>query len=218
MKVFSRLKNGYVRFVEKQGFPIIVTVCVAIITATALWTGQHQEDKWVAPTPPPTQDISAAQMIQQSLRQMTAAPASTTAPRQWASPLEQAEVLRGFSADCMVQSGLTGIWAIHDAVDLAAVRGGKVRAISDGAVTEHGQDELLGAWLRIDHGDGMEAFYAGMALGGAFLTGDDVRIGDVIGYVGSGLLDESDLPPHLHLRVTRDGTAIDPLSLWADTK
>lgn len=212
------MKDGYVRFVEKQGFPVIVTVCVAVITATALWTGQRQEDKWVAPTPPPAQDISAAQLIQQSLRQTTASPAPTDAPREWTSPLEQAEVLRTFSADGMVQSGMTGIWAIHDALDLAAARGSKVRAISSGTVTGHGQDELLGAWVQIDHGDGVEAHYAGMALGGAFLTGDEVRMGDVIGYVGTGPLDESDLLPHLHLRVTRDGTPIDPLSLWTNAE
>ena len=56
---FHRLTDGYIRFVEKQGFPIIVTLCVAVITATALWTSQR-EDPYVSPTPPVVDNISAA--------------------------------------------------------------------------------------------------------------------------------------------------------------
>lgn len=214
MNVFSRLKESYVRFVEKQGFPIIVTACVAVITATALWTGR-QEDAWISPTPPPSGDVSASRLMQQSLHQAaTATPAPTDTPRQWSPPLEAPEILREFSSDSMVQSGVTGVWAVHDSVDLASPRGSKVFAMSEGNVTGHGQDDLLGAWVRIDHGDGMEALYAGMAMVGSFLTGDAVRADDVIGYAGIGPLDEHDLPPHLHLRVTQNGRAIDPSCLW----
>lgn len=213
--MFKKLRDGYVRFVEKQGFPIIVTVCVAVITATALWTGQREET-WTAPTPPVISgDISAAQLMQQSLREAaTATPAPTAAPRAWIQPMETFTVLRGFSMEELVQSGVTGLWAIHDAVDLQAEAGSKVFAMSDGTVTADGHDKLMGAWVLIDHSDGVEALYAGMAMGGAFIKGDDVRSGDVIGFTGTGPLDESDLPPHLHLRVTQDGQAIDPAMLW----
>ena len=44
--------------------------------------------------------------------------------------------------------------------------------------------------------------------------GDPVALGQVIGFVGNGVMDEADLPSHLHLRVTRDGNAIDPSLLW----
>lgn len=210
-----RIKEGYIRFVEKQGFPIIVTVCVAVITATALWTGQ-QEEAYVAPTPPVAADISAAQLLQQSLREAaTATPAPTEAPRLWTPPLEEFSVLQGFSTDKMVPSGVTGVWSIHAAADLQAERGAQVHAVSDGTVIAAGDDPLLGVWLRIDHGDGYESLYAGMALAGAYITGDEVDAGDVIGFVGDGLLEETDLGPHLHLAVTQEGQPVDPLRLFS---
>lgn len=211
---FIRLQRAYMHFVERQGFPIIVTVCVAVIAATALWT-RHQDAPYVSPTPPPSGDISAAQLLQQSLRDtVTPSPAPTATPQVWRAPLEEISILRGYDASAMVQSGVTGLWAIHDAVDLQASRGAKVRAMADGVVSDSGEDALLGVWLRLSHGDGVEALYAGLALNNDYRPGDPVRAGDVIGYVGGGPLEESDLPPHLHLRVTKEGQPIDPTAFW----
>ncbi len=214
MGLGKKLRNGYVQFIEKQGFPIVVTVCVAVITATAVWR-TNQQEVYVSPTPPVMEDLSAAQLIQQSLRHVaTPTPAPTTALPKWQPPLDQIEVLRSFSTEEMHQSKVTGIWTVHDALDLKADRGTKIRAIADGIVTDSGNDRLYGAWLKIDHGEGIEALYAGMSLPGAFLPGDDVRMGDLIGFSGNGMAEETDLEPHLHLRVTRDGMPLDPLSLW----
>lgn len=212
--IWKRIRDGYVKFVEKQGFPIIVTLCVAVITATALWT-EKQEAAYVSPTPPVTNDVSAVQLMQQSLREaVTPTPAPTEAPRVWQTPLAEMVVLREYTADSLSQSGVTGVWAIHDALDLQTERGSKVFAMSDGTVVDSGENKLLGVWVQIDHGDGVEALYAGLALNNGYLAGDEVRAGAVIGYSGNGLLEESDMPPHLHLRVTEDGVTIDPATLW----
>lgn len=211
--LFIKLRDDYIRFVEKQGFPIIVTLCVAVITVTALWTAD-QEENYVSPTPPVVEHVSAAQLLQQSLRDAaTPTPAPTTAPRRWCTPLDTLEVIRPFDAARMEQ-GASGIWAIHDAVDLKAVSGAKVYAIADGEVTAAGSDKLHGAWITIDHGDGYEARYAGMALLCDYIPGDEVRMGDTIGFVGNGMLDEASIGPHLHLRVTKEGQAVDPCTLW----
>lgn len=212
--VWKYLREGYIRFVEKQGFPIIITLCVAVITATALWTNRHHTE-YITPPPQVTADVSAAHLMQQSLREaVTPTPMPTEAPRRFTPPLENITFLREFNANTMVQSKITGLWAIHDAVDLKANPGEKVLAISDGVVLHSGKNELLGTWLLIDHGDSIEVLYAGMALNNDYRTGDEVRAGAVIGFCGSGPMDESDLGPHLHLRVTKDGHAIDPASLW----
>lgn len=210
----SAWKKRYVRFVEKQGFGIIAVICVAVITATAVWT-DHDNSSYASPTPPVSQDISAAQLMQESLRAaVTVAPNPTTEPRVWHAPLKDTNILRPYDNERMVQSGVTGIWAIHDAVDLAADRGSMVYAMGDGIVLDAGEDRLNGVWLVIDHGDSIEALYAGLALGNGYLPGDSVRGGDIIGFTGAGLLEENDLPPHLHLRITNQGQSIDPLTLW----
>lgn len=211
---FLKFRDAYIQFAEKQGFPIIVTVCVAIITATAFWT-RRSEAPYVAPTPPVQTDVSAAQLLQQSLRDAaTPTPAPTAEPRTWTAPLEECTVLQGFSTETMVQY-TGGLWAVHAAVDLQADKGAQVHALADGVVLAAGSDPLQGVWLRIDHGDGVEALYAGLALAGAYLPGDKVRTGDTIGYAGSGMATESALGDHLHLQVTRDGAPVDPVSLWA---
>ena len=216
-EVFRKISEHYIHFVEKQGFPIIVTVCVAVITATALFTRQNQT-AYVSPTPPPVEHISAAQLLQESLTNAaTATPAPTATPRQWCAPLNTPEILRSFDTSTMLCMD-SGIWAIHDAIDLAAAVGTPVYAIGDGEVIDAGNDALLGAWLTIQHRDSVVSYYAGMSLINDYIPGDAVRKGDTIGFCGSGPLDEASLGPHLHLRITMNGQAVDPCSLWNENK
>ena len=214
MKVsFRQLRDRCAQLVEKQGFPIIVTVCVCVMTAAALWTKQQEAQPLVPALP--TRDVSAAQLLQETLEEAaTPSPVPTMPPRTFSPPLTEYTLLTAFSATTMHRSGMTGVWAIHDAADLQSPLGSPVQAIGDGVVADQGKDQLRGAWIHIDHGDGIEAIYAGLERSSSFMVGDEVRAGDILGYVGVGLMAESDLPPHLHLRMTRCGTAIDPLTLW----
>ena len=212
----KRIFNWYIQFTEKQGFPLIITVCVAVITATALWTG-NRDTEYVSPTPPASNNISAARIIQQSIRHaVTPSPAPTVLPRIWHQPLEDICILRHFDDTRMICSEITGIWSIHDAVDLQAKRGAKVFALSGGTVVDCGQDALSGVWILIDHGEGYQALYSGLALNHDYIPGDPVRGGAIIGFCGSGPLGESNMEPHLHLRVTKDGVSIDPTTLWIE--
>lgn len=213
-KVFKEMKDHCIRFADRQGFPIIVTICVAVITATALFTRQNRSP-YVSPTPPPAAEyISAAQLLQQSLASAaTATPAPTAVPVQWSAPLDAIEPLRSYDASTMVCLD-SGIWAVHDAVDLKAAAGVEICAIGDGEVTAAGNDALHGAWLTIQHRDGYVSHYTGMALLNDYIPGDAVRKGDTIGFGGNGPLDEDGLGAHLHLRVTKEGQAVDPCTLW----
>lgn len=215
-QLLRRVATWYVRFAEKQGFPIIITVCVGVIAATALWTGRA-EPAYVSPTPPVGQSISAAQLQQQSLWEAhTPIPHPSTTPRVWQPPVEDAEVIRAFSPETFFPGHTTGVWQLHDALDLSCQPGEQVCTIADGRIIDCGKSDLLGVWLSIDHGDGILAVYSGMSLSGPYLAGDSVKAGTVIGYAGQGPLDEQDMPPHLHLRVTRNGQAIDPSTLWTE--
>lgn len=208
------LWKAYSRFIDRQGFPMIVTVCVAVIAATALYSTKY-EQPYVSPTPPVMENVSAAQLMQQSLRETaTPLPRPTPLASDWHLPLDKLNVLRTFQAETMIQGSTTGIWSIHDAVDLGCSAGDKVYAIANGTILHAGQDALLGAWLCIQHPDNTEALYAGLAFTSDYIEGDQVFAGDTLGYAGKNPLDEEDIGPHLHLRVTKDGQAIDPLLLW----
>lgn len=216
-EAFKKAKEHYIHFVEKQGFPMIVTICVGVITATALFTRQNRVP-YVSPTPPPvTEHISAAQLLQQSLSSVsTATPRPTASPSEVSLPLEAMELIRGYDSKTMIQMD-NGIWAIHDAIDLKAKAGTPVQAISNGEVIAAGNDTLKGAWLTIRHDQGIETHYAGLALLNDYIPGDAVHMGDTIGFCGKGPLDEESLGAHLHLRVTQNGQAIDPYELWRKT-
>ncbi len=202
----QRFIRAYAHFAEKQGFGILITICVAVITGTAVWGRQEPA---ALPSPVPVAgDVSAAGLMQQTLNQVTASPVPAHPSP---APFAAAAVLRGFSPDAMVQSGVTGVWRIHDAVDLQFAAGADVPAFADGVVSGVGEDALLGHWVRIQHGDA-EALYAGLSAA-MCRQGDAVQAGTAIGQAGNGVLDEADLGPHLHLRITRDGKSIDPMGL-----
>lgn len=209
--------RGYTRFVENQGFAVIVTVCVAVITGTALWTGRSDS----APVPPAaTQGTSLPAALAMQERLPSATPmimlAASAAPLQWQLPLKDVVVLRPYHESRMVQSGVTGVWQVHQAVDLAADRGEAVCAMADGVVEDCSENSADGAWVLLKHADGTQSRYASMAMLSALQPGDKVRAGQTIGFASDTMRSESDLGPHLHLEVRRSGAHVDPMTLISD--
>ena len=210
---YQRFRDWYVSFVENRGFAVVVTVCVAVIASTAVWTKQ-QPAPYVAPTPPAAEDQSVARLLQESLRDVaTPSPAPTAAPLEWQPPLDSMAVLTAFDDCSMLRSGVSGIWTLHDAVDLSASPGDPVYAMADGTITDFGESAQRGAWVTVEHADGYTAAYSGLAMLGAIKQGDTVKGGQCIGFVGGIIIEESDLDGHIHLRMTHQGKAIDPIPL-----
>ena len=211
----SRFHAGYVRFVEKQGFLVVLGVCVGVIVLTALWS-QSQQVPPAAPTPPVDPSAAqAAQLMQEHLADaLLPTPAPTAAPPTFAPPLSQVQVLQPFDAGRLRQQGHAGLWQLHDAVDLAAAPGDKVCAIAAGTVLAAEQDTALGMQLTVDHGSGVIAQYAGLAALAGLRPDDPVSAGQTLGFIGDAPPAESALGPHLHLRVTRKERAVDPTLLW----
>lgn len=101
-------------------------------------------------------------------------------------------------------------------VPVVAAAAGKVIAMRDGepdqSVDERGKDNVLGKeagnGVRIDHGDGWETLYGHMKRHSIRVrVGQQLAVGDVIGYVGLSGLTEF---PHLHFEVKHHGKVIDP--------
>lgn len=204
----------YVRFVERQGFAIILIVCVGVIAATALWAN-HAQPSVPTPTMPVDNAALAVQLQQESLAQAaTPTPAPAVSPQVWQAPLASVSVLRDFDATRLRRTSVSGLWQLHDGVDLRCAMGEIVMAMADGTVTKAEDKGLFGACITIDHGSGIAAQYAGMSLHAGLQAGDPVSIGQTIGFGGNTMVDEANQEPHLHLRVTKDGQALNPLTLW----
>lgn len=211
MKQIIRIMQAISRFFRGHGFSLLTALCVAIITATAVFT--RREPSPQPDATPPSANRPAAALWQQTLPASTPTPLPTAQPLLWQSPLPVIDVRRPFSADTMLHSGVTGLWATHPAADLSAEAGTPVVAMAPGRILETGTQQVNGTWISIEHTGGYVSCYASLSLLGAFRPGDPVSAGQTIGFVGNTNMEETDLGPHLHLSVTKDGVAVDPIAL-----
>lgn len=99
----------------------------------------------------------------------------------------------------------------HTGVDYAAPKGTPVMSIGDGVVTSMKYEGAGGNTVRIRHNSVYSTAYLHLSKYGPGLkTGQRVRQGQVIGYVGST---GRSTGPHLDFRVWKNGTPINPLKM-----
>lgn len=94
----------------------------------------------------------------------------------------------------------------HTGVDISAPPGTPVRATADGIVVSSGWSGGYGRLVIVDHGGGVQTYYAHLARFHV-QTGQEVRRGELVGEVGStGRV----TAPHLHYEVRIGGAPVNP--------
>lgn len=106
-----------------------------------------------------------------------------------------------------------GEGAFHTGIDIATALGEPVHATADGTVIKASMGNGYGREVIIDHGHGIETLYAHLS-GFAVTAGQDVRRGDIIGYVGSS---GRSTGPHLHYEVRIHDIPVNPHKYLRDT-
>jgi len=96
--------------------------------------------------------------------------------------------------------------AMHTGLDFRAATGDPVRATANGKVVSAGWAGGYGRMVEIDHGNGLSTRYGHLSEIGV-KVGDQIKIGQVIGEVGST---GRSTGPHLHYETRVDGEAVDP--------
>ena len=96
--------------------------------------------------------------------------------------------------------------AMHTGLDFRAATGDPVRATANGKVVSAGWAGGYGRMVEIDHGNGLSTRYGHLSEIGV-KVGDQIKIGQVIGEVGST---GRSTGPHLHYETRIDGEAVDP--------
>lgn len=101
---------------------------------------------------------------------------------------------------------LENLTKFHYGTDLAALSGDDIVSFAAGTVTEVGEDETYGKFIRISHDDGYASMYA--HCGTVYVTeGQKVAVGEKIGLVGTtGKV----TGPNLHFELTKDGVFVNP--------
>jgi murein DD-endopeptidase MepM/ murein hydrolase activator NlpD len=129
-------------------------------------------------------------------------PALASIPR--GMPLAARALTSGFG---MRVNPVTGVYAEHDGIDLAAPAGTPIVATADGVVGRAGWAGGYGLMVAVENGGGRETRYGHMSRI-AVSAGEHVHAGEVLGFVGST---GRSTGPHLHYETRINGRPVDPL-------
>ena len=100
----------------------------------------------------------------------------------------------------------SGEGTFHTGVDLEAATGTPVHVTADGVVTSAGWSGAYGKLVVVDHGNGIETYYAHLSEF-RVLPGEEVQRGQVIALSGgTGRV----TGPHMHYEVRLRGTPVNP--------
>ena len=126
-------------------------------------------------------------------------------------PLEGAALTSGYG---MRTHPVLGGRRQHSGIDLAAATGTPVYATADGVIGRADWYSSYGLYVAIEHGASMQTRYAHLSRL-AVAAGDNVKKGDLIGYVGST---GRSTGPHLHYEVRIDGLAVNPIPYMVESE
>lgn len=225
-------------FVMGKGFYIVLTLCVATIglsgyyLASVFNSGEEPEplpvgggaqvvipkDEVVQPPVPEQSGVPQQDEHENEDKQNEEPPApvpeqqmvAVVVPPVYTWPVK-GDIVSPFSLEVLAYDETMGDWRTHSGVDIFAQTGTRVLAMSSGTVRRVYEDELMGSSVVIDHGEGLVSYYHNLAASPTVAEGDEVVTGTVIGAVGETAIAESGRPSHLHLEVSLDGRAVDPV-------
>ena len=145
--------------------------------------------------------------------------ATTTAPTEkkpmkTMSPVSGDSIF-GYSMEALSYNQTTRDWRVHNGIDLAAEDGAEVCAAADGKVYTTYEDDSLGYTVVIRHNDGYTTCYSSLAENLTVKPGDQVAMGDTIGYAGDSAIVETTLGSHVHFSVTQNDEPVDPAAFLA---
>lgn len=101
----------------------------------------------------------------------------------------------------------------HKGIDLSSPTGTPIRATADGVVNRADWFSSYGLYVSLEHGGQIETRYGHMSRLNV-APGQQVKKGDIIGYVGST---GRSTGPHLHYEVRIAGTAVNPVPYMQGT-
>ncbi|MEG2950358.1 MAG: M23 family metallopeptidase [Clostridia bacterium] len=227
-RFWQGVKRAYVRYdhmMEKQGFYVVLSVCVLVIVLSAFYTfrlrdeaeepslSARQEEAQSVGGAQDAQTLAEAEALVKSQGAKEALSVPTQAPFVFTQPVS-GFTERGYSDTKPQFFSQSNTWQVHPGIDLQTDFGTAVLACASGTVLGVWEDNELGLCVRVSHANGYESLYAGLSNAGYVKKGDSVMQGQCLGHVGNGVLAESDAKPHLHLEIWRNGRPVDPMSVF----
>jgi murein DD-endopeptidase MepM/ murein hydrolase activator NlpD len=126
------------------------------------------------------------------------------------NPLDEFTVGKEFADDRLLWCPTLKLYETNLGIDFEADMGAKVHAVLDGTVESVSVSALEGIVIVINHGEGVRSIYKSLAENTEVTTGQAVKRGDVIGYVGNTMITKVKQGPLLHFAVTVNGNFVNP--------
>ena len=203
-----------------KGYYIALALCaVAIGISGYFFFRDSQDDPAAQLQNEPSAAVSATDSrpsaSTQPLQTQPAATRPTTPAKDTEQTMKTAAPVKGvvvaeYAMDCLSYNQTSRDWRVHNGVDYAAEAGTAVSAAADGEVYTVYEDDAMGMTVVIRHDGGYTTSYASLAENVAVKAGDQVKLGQTIGYVGSTALLESAVGDHVCFRVLKDDAPVDP--------
>lgn len=176
-------------------------------------TDVAKPEETIAPTEETVEEEAESAVVTTQAEEQQPAETESNVPQAMVRPLN-GEVLNGFSDGELVKSKTLNVWKTHDGVDIAGAQNEKVKSMTSGKVSQVYDDQMWGACVVIDHGNGLEGYYCGLNKEDIPVAeGQAVSAGTVIGSVGNTAESEIGEDSHLHFAVKKNGDWIDPVAL-----
>ncbi len=201
----GKFKKFFSEKLAGKGYYIALILCAVAIGISGYLYYQSTREVSV-PTPSPTLDVLNPNG---SASDPTDPPEPTKKPWRTGRPVS-GEVIMDYAMDCLCYNPTTRDWRTHNGMDFAAEAGTSVLAAADGTVYTVYSDETMGTTVVIRHEDGYVSTYASLSEDVLVSVGQEVTLGQPIGYVGVSALVELTLGEHVHFSVSCGGNPVDP--------
>jgi len=178
-------------FIEKQGFFMMLALCVLIIVGSGIWALRAKD---ADPGVEADQLPRFVQTLDQAERLRLYAPVS-------------GEIVSRYETITYLPT--LNRWGAHEGVDFRAEKGEDIFAAQAGTVTAAFRDAQWGGVIVITHSGGFETKYCGLAWPPGKETGSRVEALERIGAVGTIPIESGDFS-HFHFEMWIDGKPADP--------
>lgn len=221
-----------IKLLEKDGFYLALFVCVCLIAVGGIWFTKNSVDDLAAKNgflengkevakgddedeihliENDDKSVPTSTDSKENLEKAKAKETSTESTNKLGHLGEK--VIRKYSETEPSYSSTLDVWEIHKGLDVSAKKGSKVKSIIEGKVTDVYKDDNHGISVKIEGKSKVSVIYSNLDDKVSVKKGQAVKEGDVIGKVGNTTTVESVEDSHVHLSATKDGKAIDPMTL-----
>lgn len=222
-------KQRIVSFLDKQGFYIVLALCLVVISVTAvlsLTRGKKENQQAQNVTFEEQEQGQQANYVGENMvmedvtsesRSEADSEKKAEVKLSLARPV-QGDVIMEFAKDKLLYNSTLKQWTTHEGIDIAADSGTAVKAALGGTVESVNEDALMGYTVVLTHENGYKTVYANLEKDVSVSKDDKVAKDQELGKVGKTAISEFDMEPHLHFELISGEERINPMEFMSGIK